>query len=110
MSGGREEVYPGWGSGWVPGGYTGYYPPTDPAEASLRLIYRILGYNGSYGRLTGISSNILRSEISGIWVLDLDLGSGIWDLDLDLGSGTWIWPWTGPEIDLRESHILDIPV
>ena len=34
---------------------------------------------------TGILSNILRSEISGIWVLDLRyLGSGSWSWDLVL--------------------------
>ena len=52
--------------GVVPAGYyrEGTIPGTEP-RPRLRLIYGILRYNGSYGRLTDILTNILRSEILG---------------------------------------------
>ena len=46
--------------GYREGGITGY-----PAMARLRLIYDILRLIGSYGRLTGESGILLRSEILG---------------------------------------------
>ena len=47
----------------------GYYPCI-PSLARLRLIYGILDIIGSYGRISHILSNILRSEISGIQLQD----------------------------------------